>query len=161
MKKKRDNTAAERAKRYRERKLAKKDPDAAARKAEQEEEKKRIEKEEKEKEEKRKEEKEQEKEQKIQEMEETLRMALAGTIESLAVGVHAVWMRKDAPHLGTERAGRIADLWTPLLAPKLAESDLKNLPLILAGASTTGIILEWVHEQKQTPTIVKKDETKA
>lgn len=130
--------AAERAKKYREKKLAKEDPEAAAKaeaekKAAQEAEQKAAEEAGKQTEERKK------------EIEEQLVCALAGTLEVLTSAIAP----KGAPSIGQERAQSVGKLWAPLLAPYLESVGGKWLPWFVASAGTVGIGAAWMEEVKE------------
>lgn len=147
--------AADRARRYREKAKARKQGKS----------KEELESEKKEQEQKSKEEKERldnERKIKVANLEDGLRVALSGTISTVATGIHSIALRKTAPQLGQKRADTIAALWAPLLAPKLADSDMKNLPMLLAIATTSGVLIEWVAEiSDEAKTRVLKEPAKA
>lgn len=78
-----------------------------------------------------------------------VRRALAGTAELLCDGLQALALDDDAPHLGAERADEIAGMWADILGPKIEASQLENLPEILAGLGTAGVLMSWRGEYRQ------------
>ncbi len=130
--------AAERAKRYRERKRGRDaDPEELARRAAQENETKA----------------QAEATAKMAaallvQKEEMVRNALAGTIEASAETVQLVWLDGARPKFGHERADYVASLWAPILAPLINEDTAKWLPLLLATGGTANALFQWAHEYK-------------
>jgi hypothetical protein len=69
--------------------------------------------------------------------------AIAGTIEILAEAVKVAYVGAAAPSFGAERARKIADLWSPLLAPYLDARAAVWVPWALASGVTAQVAIEW------------------
>jgi hypothetical protein len=75
-----------------------------------------------------------------------LRDAIAGTVASLADSAQLLFLDNSRPHLGKARAAYIADLWVPVLAPHINESNVKWVAMALVAGGTSSVIFEWAHE---------------
>lgn len=88
-----------------------------------------------------------------------LEPALSATIELSFDAVHALALRAEDPHFGTERADRVASLWAKVFAPYVDEDFLKYLLPLLATTTTAKALVSWADEIRaaRAPTVIPVD----